>query len=246
MSTSNPIDPIHQFAITKFVEIEIAGIDVSFTNSALFMFIATMAIILFFVIGLNKSSIIPNRMQILSEMSYTFIANMLRDQVGDQGRAFFPFIFTLFMFIFFCNFIGLIPYTFTVTGHIIVTFVFAGLIFIAVTVLGFVKNGFGYLKLFYPSGIPVFLAPLIIPIEIISYLSKPISLSVRLMANMLAGHSILKIFAGFVVMLGFLGIAPLIFLVALYGLETLIAALQAYIFTILTCIYLNDALHPDH
>ena len=246
MSTSNPIDPIHQFAITKFVEIDIAGIDISFTNSALFMFIATMVIILFFVVGLNKSSIIPNRMQVLSEMSYTFIANMLRDQVGDQGRAFFPFIFTLFMFIFFCNFIGLIPYTFTVTSHIIVTFVFAGLIFIAVTILGFVKNGFGYLKIFYPSGIPVFLAPLIIPIEIISYLSKPISLSVRLMANMLAGHSILKIFAGFVVMLGFLGIAPLIFLVALYGLETLIAALQAYIFTILTCIYLNDALHPDH
>ena len=137
---------------------------------------------------------------------------MLRDQVGDQGRSFFPFIFSLFMFIFFCNFIGLIPYTFTVTSHLIVTFAFAGLIFIAVTIIGFVKNGFGYLRIFYPSGIPIFLAPLIVPIEIISYLSKPISLSVRLCANMLAGHSILKIFAGFIVMLGFLGFAPLIFL----------------------------------
>ena len=155
---------------------------------------------LLFTLGLSKRSIIPGRMQMLSELSYNFIANMLRDQVGDQGRSFFPFIFSLFMFIFFCNFIGLIPYTFTVTSHLIVTFAFAGLIFIAVTIIGFVKNGFGYLRIFYPSGIPIFLAPLIVPIEIISYLSKPISLSVRLCANMLAGHSILKIFAGFIVM----------------------------------------------
>ena len=246
MAADNPIDPIHQFEISKIADIQLGGIDISFTNSSLFMVFALAATMALFVIGLSKKSIIPYRMQMLSELSYNFIANMLRDQVGDQGRAYFPFIFSLFMFIFFCNFIGLIPYTFTVTSHLIVTFAFAGLIFIAVTIIGFVKNGLGYLRIFYPSGIPIFLAPLIVPIEIISYLSKPISLSVRLCANMLAGHSILKIFAGFIVMLGFLGFAPLVFLVVLYALETLIAALQAYIFTILTCIYLNDALHPDH
>ena len=246
MAADKLIDPIHQFEITKLSNIEVGGLDISFTNSSLFMFLAIGATMLLFTIGLSKRSIIPGRMQMLSELSYNFIANMLRDQVGDQGRSFFPFIFSLFMFIFFCNFIGLIPYSFTVTSHLIVTFAFAGLIFIAVTIIGFAKNGLGYLRIFYPTGIPIFLAPLIVPIEIISYLSKPISLSVRLCANMLAGHSILKIFAGFIVMLGFLGFAPLVFLVVLYGLETLIAALQAYIFTILTCIYLNDALHPDH
>jgi F-type H+-transporting ATPase subunit a len=150
------------------------------------------------------------------------------------------------MFVFFCNLIGLIPYTFTVTSHIIVTFAFAGLIFIGVTLIGFIKNGFGYLRMFYPSGVPIYMAPIIIPIEVISYLTKPVSLSVRLMANMLAGHSIIKIFAGFIVMMGFFGIIPLAGLVAIYALEVFIAFLQAYIFTILTCIYLNDALHPHH
>ena len=171
MAADNPIDPIHQFEISKIADIQLGGIDISFTNSSLFMVFALAATMALFVIGLSKKSIIPNRMQMLSELSYNFIANMLRDQVGDQGRAYFPFIFSLFMFIFFCNFIGLIPYTFTVTSHLIVTFAFAGLIFIAVTIIGFVKNGLGYLRIFYPSGIPIFLAPLIVPIEIISYLS---------------------------------------------------------------------------
>ena len=201
MAAGNPIDPIHQFEISKIADIQIGGLDLSFTNSSLFMVFALSATVMLFLVGLSRRSIIPNRMQMLSELSYNFIANMLRDQVGDQGRAYFPFIFSLFMFIFFCNFIGLIPYTFTVTSHLIVTFAFAGLIFIAVTIIGFVKNGLGYLRIFYPSGIPIFLAPLIVPIEIISYLSKPISLSVRLCANMLAGHSILKIFAGFTCLL---------------------------------------------
>ena len=244
--TPNLIDPIHQFVITKIADIQIGGIDISFTNSSQFMVIATIAIMFFFMLGLSKRSIIPNRFQIMCELSYEFIADLLKTNVGDQGRAFFPFVFSLFMFIFFCNLIGLIPYTFTVTSHFAVTFAFAGLIFIGVTVLGFAKNGFGYLKMFYPSGVPIYMAPIIIPIEIISYLSRPVALSVRLMANMLAGHSIIKIFAGFIVMMGFFGVIPLAGLVAIYALETFIAFLQAYIFTILTCIYLNDALHPHH
>ena len=244
--TPNLIDPIHQFVITKIADIQIGGVDISFTNSSQFMVIATIAIMFFFMLGLSKRSIIPNRFHIMCELSYEFIADLLKTNVGDQGRAFFTFVFSLFMFIFFCNLIGLIPYTFTVTSHFAVTFAFAGLIFIGVTVLGFVKNGFGYLKMFYPSGVPIYMAPIIIPIEIISYLSRPVALSVRLMANMLAGHSIIKIFAGFIVMMGFFGIIPLAGLVAIYALETFIAFLQAYIFTILTCIYLNDALHPHH
>ena len=242
----NLIDPIHQFAISKLADIKIGNIDISFTNSSQFMVITTIAIMFLFMLGLSKRSIIPNRFQMICELSYNFIANLLRANVGEQGRDYFPFVFTLFMFIFFCNLIGLIPYTFTVTSHIIVTFAFAGLIFIGVTLIGFVKNGLGYLRMFYPKGVPVYMAPIIIPIEIISYLTKPVSLSVRLMANMLAGHSIIKIFAGFVVMMGFFGIIPLAGLVAIYALEVFIAFLQAYIFTILTCIYLNDALHPHH
>ena len=244
--TQNLIDPIHQLEKTKIADIQIGGVDISFTNSSQFMVISTIAIMFFFMLGLSKRSIIPNRFQIMCELSYEFIADLLRTNVGDQGRAFFPFVFSLFMFIFFCNLIGLVPYSFTVTSHFAVTFAFAGLIFIGVTVLGFAKNGFGYLKMFYPSGVPIYMAPIIIPIEIISYLSRPVALSVRLMANMLAGHSIIKIFAGFIVMMGFFGIIPLAGLVAIYALETFIAFLQAYIFTILTCIYLNDALHPHH
>ena len=226
--------------------VKIGSFDISFTNASLFMVISSLAILIIFNLGSKKNSLLPNKIQLLAELSYTFVSKMISDTAGSKAKPYFSFIFSLFMFVLFCNMFGMIPYTFTVTSHLIVTFAFAGLIFIAVTIIGFVKNGLGYLRIFYPSGIPIFLAPLIVPIEIISYLSKPISLSVRLCANKLAGHSILKIFAGFIVMLGFLGFAPLVFLVVLYALETLIAALQAYIFTILTCIYLNDALHPDH
>ena len=247
MAADNPIDPIHQFEISKIAPIQIGGVDISFTNSSLFMVFAISAVFLLFTLGLSKKSIIPNRMQMLSEMSYNFIANMLRDQVGDQGRAYFPFIFSLFLFIFFCNFIGLIPYTFTVTSHIIVTFILAAFIFIGVTVIGFIKHGFGYLKLFVPSGVPAVLLPLIVVIEIISYLSRPISLSVRLFANMMAGHTMMKVFGGFVISLGLVGgWLPLSFSVALTGLEILVAFLQAYVFAILTCIYLNDALNLHH
>ena len=241
--TPNLIDPIHQFVITKIADIQIGGVDISFTNSSQFMVISTIAIMFFFMLGLSKRSIIPNRFQIMCELSYEFIADLLRTNVGDQGRAFFPFVFSLFMFIFFCNLIGLVPYSFTVTSHFAVTFAFAGLIFIGVTVLGFAKNGFGYLKMFYPSGVPIYMAPIIIPIAI--SIIFPLTAN-SLNSNMLAGHSIIKIFAGFIVMMGFFGIIPLAGLVAIYALETFIAFLQAYIFTILTCIYLNDALHPHH
>ena len=240
-------NPMHQFEVYRIgPEIKLGAIDISFTNASLFMVISSLASLIIFNLGSKKNSLLPNKLQLMSELSYTFVAKMIADTAGSKARPYFAFIFSLFMFVLFCNMFGMIPYTFTVTSHIIVTFAFAGLIFIGVTLIGFVTNGLGYLRMFYPKGVPVYMAPIIIPIEIISYLTKPVSLSVRLMANMLAGHSIIKIFAGFIVMMGFFGIIPLAGLVAIYALEVFIAFLQAYIFTILTCIYLNDALHPHH
>ena len=180
-------------------------------------------------------------------MSYTFVAKMISDTAGSSAKAFFPFIFTLFMFVLFCNMIGMLPYSFTVTSHIIITFMLATIVFVGVTIIGFIKHGIKYLELFVPKGVPVVLLPLIVVIEIISYLSRPISLSVRLFANMMAGHTMLKVFGGFVISLGLLGgWLPLSFSVALTGLEILVAFLQAYVFAILTCIYLNDALNLHH
>ena len=179
----------------------------------------------------------------MAELSYEFIVGLLRDTVGPDGRRYFPFVFTLFMFVLFGNMLGMIPYSFTFTSHIIVTFALAALVFVGVTILGFVKHGFHFFSFFVPPGISVALWPLMIPIEIISYLSRPISLSVRLFANMLAGHTLLKVFAGFVPVLGVAGVVPLAFVAALSGLELLIAFLQAYVFAILTCLYINDALH---
>ena len=180
-------------------------------------------------------------------MSYTFVAKMINDTAGSSARAFFPFVFTLFMFVLFCNMVGMLPYSFTVTSHIIVTFALAAVVFLGVTVIGFAKHGIKYLELFVPKGVPVVLLPLIIIIEIISYLSRPVSLAVRLFANMMAGHTMLKVFGGFVISLGVLGgWLPLGFSVALTGLEILVAFLQAYVFAILTCIYLNDALNLHH
>jgi len=183
----------------------------------------------------------------VTEMSYTFVAKMISDTAGSSAKSFFPFVFTLFMFVLFCNMFGMIRYSFTVTSHIIVTFVLASFIFIGVTIIGFIKHGISYLKLFVPSGVPLVLMPLIVIIEIISYLSRPISLSVRLFANMMAGHTMMKVFGGFVISLGIVGgWLPLSFSVALTGLEILVAFLQAYVFAILTCIYLNDALNLHH
>lgn len=197
----------------------------------------------FMILGMRRSAIVPGRWQCAAELAYEFVAGLLRDTVGQEGRKYFPFVFTLFMFILFGNLLGMVPYSFTFTSHIIVTFALAFVIFIGVTVLGFAKHGMHFFSFFVPPGTPLPMYPLLIPIEVISYLSRPISLSVRLFANMLAGHTLLKVIAGFVAALGFFGVLPLAFVVALTGLEILIAFLQAYVFTILTCLYINDALH---
>ena len=218
--------------------------DVSFTNSALFMTVTVVLITLFMVLGMRKHALVPGRWQSVAELAYEFVANLLRDTVGNEGRKYFPFVFSLFMFILFGNMLGMIPYSFTFTSHIIVTFALALVVFLGVTVLGFVKHGVHFFSFFVPPGVSVVLWPLMIPIELISYLSRPISLAVRLFANLTAGHTMLKVFAGFVVSLGIVGgILPLAFVVALTGLELLIAFLQAYVFTILTCFYINDSIH---
>ena len=241
-------NPMHQFQVYKIgPEINLGGINLSFTNASLFMAISSVLILLFLFLGTKKKSLVPTKMQFITEASYTFVAKMINDTAGSSAKSFFPFIFTLFMFVLFANMVGMLPYSFTVTSHIIVTFVLASIVFIGVTILGFIKHGFKYLELFVPKGVPVILLPLIVIIEIISYLSRPVSLSVRLFANMMAGHTMLKVFGGFVISLGLLGgWLPLGFSVALTGLEILVAFLQAYVFAILTCIYLNDALNLHH
>ena len=241
-------NPMHQFEVYRVgPEINISGINLSFTNASLFMLISSLLILLMLFVGTKKKLLIPTKMQLLTEMSYTFVAKMINDTAGSSAKPFFPFIFTLFMFVLFCNMVGMFPYSFTVTSHIIVTFILASLVFIGVTIIGFIRHGIKYLELFVPKGVPVVLLPLIVVIEIISYLSRPVSLSVRLFANMMAGHTMLKVFGGFVISLGLLGgWLPLGFSVALTGLEILVAFLQAYVFAILTCIYLNDALNLHH
>jgi len=241
-------NPMHQFEVYRIgPEINLGGINLSFTNASLFMAISSTLILLFLFFGTKKKSLVPSKIQFITEMSYTFVAKMINDTAGSNARAFFPFIFTLFMFVLFSNMLGMFPYSFTVTSHIIVTFVLAAIVFVGVTILGFMKHGIKYLELFVPKGVPVVLLPLIIIIEVISYLSRPVSLSVRLFANMMAGHTMLKVFGGFVISLGLLGgWLPLGFTVALTGLEILVAFLQAYVFAILTCIYLNDALNLHH
>jgi F-type H+-transporting ATPase subunit a len=246
-------DPIHQFEISRWIPIEIAGLDFSFTNASAFM-VATVATAgAFLYLTTSSRGMIPGRLQSVSEMTYEFVASMLRDAAGSGGMKFFPFVFSLFTFILVANLLGLFPYFFTVTSHIIVTFALALLVIGTVIVYGFYKNGLGFLKLFVPDGVPGVLVPLVVLIEVISFLSRPISLSVRLFANMLAGHITLKVFAGFVTSLGALGaigvggaILPLFMTVAITALEFLVAFLQAYVFAVLTCMYLNDALHPSH
>ncbi|MEE2722667.1 MAG: F0F1 ATP synthase subunit A [Pseudomonadota bacterium] len=235
--------PLEQFEIKELIPIEIGGNDISFTNSALMMVIAVALIVLLMVVGTRKQAMIPGRWQAIAEMFYEFVANLIRDTVGNEGRKYFPFIFTLFMFILFGNMLGMVPYSFTFTSHIAVTFAMAMVVFLGVTILGFAKHGLHFFSFFVPPGVPIWMWPLMIPIEVISYLSRPISLAMRLFANMLAGHTLLKVFAGFVPALGAAGILPLAFVGALTGLEMLIAFLQAYVFAILTCLYINDALH---
>tara|TARA_Y100001960_G_C14475259_1_gene729008 strand:- start:27 stop:761 length:735 start_codon:yes stop_codon:yes gene_type:complete len=241
-------NPMHQFQVHRIgPEIKISGVDLSFTNASLFMLISAALVTVLLLLGTREKKLIPSKAQLVSEMLYNFIAKMISDTAGKKAKPYFPFIFSLFIFILFCNMVGMLPYSFTVTSHIIVTLTFAIFIFFGVTILGFIIHGFKYLKIFVPSGVPVVLLPIITIIEIISYLSRPISLSVRLFANMMAGHTMLKVFGSFVVSLGLIGgWLPLSFSVALTGLEILVAFLQAYVFAILTCIYLNDALNLHH
>ncbi|WP_315918953.1 F0F1 ATP synthase subunit A [Mesorhizobium sp. SP-1A] len=250
---ADKVDPIHQFHINTIVPIHVGGYDLSFTNSSLFMVVAVLVASAFLVFSTSSRSLVPSRFQSMSEMTYEFVASMLRDAAGTQGMRFFPFVFSLFMFVLVANLLGLFPYFFTVTSHIIVTFALAILVIGTVIVYGFAKHGFGFLKLFVPEGVPGVLMPLVVLIEVVSFLSRPVSLSVRLFANMLAGHITLKVFAGFVVSLSAMGavgvagaVLPLFMAVAITALEVLVAALQAYVFAVLTCMYLNDALHPSH
>jgi F-type H+-transporting ATPase subunit a len=248
------MDPIHQFEIKNLFSLgHIGGYEIAFTNSALYMLIALGVILLLMLGATSSRAVVPGRLQGVAEMSYEFIASTLRSTAGDAGMKFFPLVFCLFMFILVLNVIGLIPYTFTVTSHIIITVAFALLVFLTVVIYGFWKNGLRFFKLFVPSGVPIYILPLVTFIEVMSFLSRPVSHSVRLFANMLAGHITLKVFGGFVTMLGALGVAgwlgavlPLGLTVALTALELLVAFLQAYVFAILTCIYRNDAIHPGH
>lgn len=236
--------PLAQFEIKTLIPMQLGETSIGFTNSALFMSMSVILITAFLVIGMRRRALVPGRWQSAAELTYEFVANLLRDTVGNEGRKYFPFVFTLFMFILFGNMLGMLPYSFTFTSHVIVTFALAMVVFVGVTILGFVKHGVHFFSFFVPPGVSVVLWPLMIPIEIISYLSRPISLSVRLFANLTAGHTMLKVFAGFIISLGVVGgVLPLAFVVALTGLEFLIAFLQAYVFTILTCFYIKDAIH---
>ncbi|OLP58728.1 F0F1 ATP synthase subunit A [Xaviernesmea oryzae] len=237
--------------VNKIVPIHIGGLDLSFTNASLFMVVTLVLAVGFLIATTSSRSVVPGRLQSVSELSYEFIASMLREGAGSHGMKFFPMVFSLFMFILTANLLGMVPYFFTITSQIIVTFALALFVIGTVLVYGFYKHGFHFLNVFVPSGVPGVLLPLVIAIEVISFLSRPISLSVRLFANMLAGHITLKVFAGFVATLSTLGalgiggaILPLIMTVALTGLEFLVAFLQAYVFAVLTCMYLNDAVHP--
>ena len=247
------MNPMAQFAVKPLVPLHIGPYDVSFTNQSLWMFIVVGAASLFFYLAATSRSLVPTRMQSIAELSYEFVGNMIHSAAGEDGLRFFPFVFTIFLFVLLSNFLGLIPGSFTVTSQIAVTFALAAVVILTVILTGFLTHGIGFLKLFVPKA-PIYLLFLLVPIEIISFFTRPISLSVRLFANMLAGHTMLKVFAGFSIALGAklaspkpsfapLSIAPLFLEIAIYALEFLVAFLQAYVFAILTCIYLNEALH---
>lgn len=254
MASGNVIDPIHQFQIHKIVELgQPGGIELAFTNSAAFMFGIVALIFFFLTFATRGRTLVPGRLQSMAELSYEFVASTVRGSAGNEGMKFFPLVFSLFIFVLTANMVGMIPYSFTVTSHLIVTAALALLVILTVIIYGFVRHGTHFLHLFVPSGVPAFLLPFMVVIEVISFLSRPISLSLRLFANMLAGHIAMKVFAGFIVMMTASGIVgwfgavlPLAMVVALTALEFLVAALQAYVFAVLTCIYLNDALHPGH
>ena len=239
--------PLEQFEINPILPITVGDLNLSFTNSSLWMVMSVLLIYGLVMLGTRHASVVPGRLQALVELSYEFIADMLGSTVGKEGRQYFPFVFTLFMFILFGNLLGMIPGSFTYTSHIIVTFSLAVFVVVAVTVIGLIRHGFHFFSFFAPSGCPIYVMPLLVPIEVLSYMIRPISLSVRLFVNMMAGHIMLKTFAGFILALGSFyvlpGVAPLALTIALTGLEFAIAFLQAYVFTVLTCIYLQDAIH---
>lgn len=242
------VDPLHQFKIYPLIHLELGGWDISFTNSSLFMVLATLTIITFFYFSVNPRAIIPNRLQMMSELLYTFISDMIRENTGKAGLPYFPYIFSLFLFVLMGNILGMIPYSFTFTSHIIVTFALAVIVISSITLLGIIRHRWRFLRLFCPEDTPVFIIPLLVPIEIMSYLTRSVSLSIRLFANMIAGHAMLKLFAGFAIALAGTAFFPVALAsvamnIAITGFEFLIALLQAYIFTILTCIYLHDALN---
>ncbi len=243
--SSDSHNPLEQFAIRYYTDMpDVLGMNLNFNNSALFMVMSALLIMLFLTIGMKKRALVPSRFQSMAEMSYEMVANMLRDNVGNEGRQYFPFIFTTFMFVLTCNLLGMMPYSFTATSHIAVTFALAIVIFFGVTIIAIIKHGKKFFSFFLPHGTPWLMAPLMIFIELFAYIARPISLSIRLAANMMAGHTMLKVIAGFVFSLGFLlGWAPIALLVVLTGFEIFVAVLQAYIFAVLTCVYLNDAIH---
>lgn len=244
--------PVEQFEIKTYLPLELFGFDASFTNASFFMLLGVGLSCAFLTLAMNRRSLVPTRTQSLAELSYEFVANMVRDNVGTAGMKYMPFVFSLFVFVLMMNLLGMISIPgvwapFTVTSHIVVTFALAAVVFVLVTMIGFVRHGFGFLRLFVPEGVPLVLLPLIVAIEFISYMIRPISLSVRLFANMLAGHIMMKVFAGFVVSMGLFGFIPFIAMIGLTAFEILVAVLQAFIFSILTCIYLNDAVNlHDH
>lgn len=240
--------PLEQFEVETIVPISIGGVDASFTNSSLVMLIAVAAVTAFLVFAVSERQLVPGRWQSIAELIYEFVGNMIRTNVGSGGRPYFPFIFSLFLFVLLGNMLGMIPYSFTFTSHLVVTLGLALAVFIGTTVIAFVKHGVKFFGFFLPHGTPWYIAPLLIPIEVLSYFTRPVSLSLRLFANMTAGHTLLKVFAGFVFPMGAAGLivagaVPLAATVALTGLEFLVAFLQAYVFAVLSCIYLHDALH---
>ena len=249
------MDPIHQFQIINLFPLgKLGNAEIAFTNSAAFMVLAVILLTGFLVIGTAGGKAVPTRLQSAAELTYEFVADMLRSTAGSEGMRFFPYVFTIFMFVLLLNMFGLIPFGFTVTSHVIITATLALMVFFTVLGYGLIRHGLHFFNLFVPKGVPIYILPMIIAIEILSFISRPISHSVRLFANMLAGHIALKVFAGFIILLGGAlgaigwigGVLPFAMIVALTALELLVAFLQAYVFAILTCIYLNDAIHPGH
>ncbi|KJV63448.1 MULTISPECIES: F0F1 ATP synthase subunit A [Ehrlichia] len=240
--SANPLDQFKILTIFKLPSI--GGYNIDFTNASLFMVLSTLIISLFCYVGLRKENILPNGIQLIIEMIYNFIVSTIESNVGKEGLQYIPLVFTIFIFIATCNLLGILPLGFTVTSHIAVTFAMSMVVFVSITVIGFKHQGAHFLRILLPKGTPGWLAPMMVFIELFAYCARPISLSIRLAANMIAGHTIIKVIAGFVIKMNiFLTPLPMIFIIILIGFEIFVAILQAYIFTVLTCVYLSDAIN---